>query len=159
MKHYTQTTFFSLNKLIIFIIITIGLQSCQTVDMQGQYVDNQAIEELKTKAFSKEQVIELIGTPTTIPDYSKDTWYYIQRGLARRAWFEPKVVEQRIVKIRFNSQGMVEEVDFLQNGSNEQVQVVSEYTKTYGTELNGIQKFVKNIGRFNKTTDGNKKKK
>ena len=36
---------------------------------------------------------------------------------------------------------------------------MGEYTKTYGTELNGLQKFVKNIGRFNKTTEGKKKKK
>ncbi|MGC0372477.1 MAG: hypothetical protein DGJ47_001191 [Rickettsiaceae bacterium] len=33
------------------------------------------------------------------------------------------------------------------------------YTKTYGSEQTGIQKFVGNLGRFNASTKKNKKKK
>ena len=47
----------------------------------------------------------------------------------------------------------------LNDSHNEEINIISEYTKTYGTELNGLQKFVKNIGRFNPSTDGKKKSK
>ncbi|MGI4776287.1 MAG: outer membrane protein assembly factor BamE, partial [Janthinobacterium lividum] len=66
------------------------LFGCQTIDTRGQYVDDASITQLENKNLTKEQVIELIGTPTIIPDYNPDTWYYIQRLLARKAWLTPK---------------------------------------------------------------------
>ena len=103
-------------------------------------------------------MVELIGTPTYVPDYSKNTWYYIQRSLAKRAWFNPKVIKQRIVKVVFNGD-KVQEAGLLNDSQNEEISTQSSYTQTYGTQQNGVQKFVKNIGRFNKTTDGTKRKK
>ena len=106
----------------------------------------------------QDEIIDLIGTPTYIPEYSHNTWYYIQRSLAKRAWFEPKVVEQRIVKISFNDNRKLLGASLLQDIHNENVNIESKYTKAHGTEQGSLQKFVKNIGRFNKTTDGKKKR-
>ncbi|WP_341756158.1 MULTISPECIES: outer membrane protein assembly factor BamE [unclassified Candidatus Tisiphia] len=134
------------------------LCSCQTIESRGQYVDDNLLDTLKEKRFNKSKVEDLIGTPTIIPDYTPNTWYYVQRSLARRAWFEPKVMEQKIVKITFNKKNVIEEVLVLSDSHKDDITIMGEYTKTYGTELNGLQKFVKNIGRFNKTTEGKKKK-
>lgn len=135
------------------------LCSCQTIESRGQYVDDNLLPTLEERRLSKSEVKDLIGTPTIIPDYTANTWYYIQRSLARRAWFKPKVIEQRIVRITFNKNDIIEEVLVLNDSHKEDIMLIKEYTKTYGTELNGLQKFVKNIGRFNKTTDGKNKKK
>lgn len=148
---------YSITRYLLSILILLNLASCQTIDVRGQYVDESAIAQLESKKMTKAEVVELIGTPTMIPTYSQNSWYYIQRALSRRAWFQPKVIEQKIVKITFGANDAVEEVQVLSNMNNEDVKVISEYTKTYGTELNGVQKFVKNIGRFNKTTDGKKR--
>lgn len=139
------------NTILLLLLL---LTSCQTIDVRGQYVDDAALHKLQNAKMNKAEVVELIGTPTIVPEYSENTWYYAQRSLARRAWFEPKVVEQRIVKIIFDEKDVVEEVALLNDSQNEEIKVISEYTKTYGTDLNGLQKFVRNIGRFNKTTDG-----
>jgi outer membrane protein assembly factor BamE (lipoprotein component of BamABCDE complex) len=134
-----------------------SLSGCQTIDVRGQMVSDELIAEVNSKKPNKEDLIEMIGTPTYVPDYSQDTWYYIQRSMARRAWFEPKVVKQRIVEVKFAKSGQVVEATLLTDTQNG-VKVISNYTKTYGTEQNGLQKFVKNIGKFNKTTDGAKKR-
>lgn len=141
-------------KFFIFLALC-TLSSCQTIDVRGQYIDDNAVSQLENKKLTKDQVIDLIGTPTIVPDYTPDTWYYVQRSLARRAWLTPKVIEQRIVKIRFNN-GITAEVAVLNDLHQEEIKVISEHTRTYGTEQNSIQKFIKNIGRFNKTTDGKK---
>lgn len=148
---------YSITRYLLSILTLLTLASCQTIDVRGQYVDEAAIAQLESKKMTKAEVVELIGTPTMVPTYSQNSWYYIQRALSRRAWFQPKVIEQKIVKVTFGANDAVEEVQVLSNMNNEDVKVVSEYTKTYGTELNGVQKFVKNIGRFNKTTDGKKR--
>jgi outer membrane protein assembly factor BamE (lipoprotein component of BamABCDE complex) len=143
-------------KLSVFASILI-LTGCQTIDIRGQYVEDAAIAQLQTRTMTKAEVVNLIGTPTIVPDYTPNTWYYVQRSLARRAWFDPKVIEQRIVEVRFNNKDVVSEVLVLNDLQIDEIKSSSEYTKTYGTEANDIQKFVRNIGRFNKTTDGKKK--
>ena len=146
-----------LHKLVptIFLILLAG---CQSIDVRGQFVSDEAIKQINSQQPAKVQLIALVGTPTYVPDYSNNTWYYIQRSLAKRAWFDPKVVKQRIVKIVFNGD-KVQEAILLSDGQNEELSSQSNYTQTYGTQQNGIQKFVKNIGRFNKTTDGTNRKK
>ncbi len=140
--------------LVIFML----LSGCQSIDVRGQFVSDNAIEEINSRKLTQDEIIDLIGTPTYIPEYSHNTWYYIQRSLAKRAWFEPKVVEQRIVKISFNNDRKLLEASLLQDIHNENVNIESKYTKAHGTEQGSLQKFVKNIGRFNKTTDGKKKR-
>lgn len=140
------------------LIIFLFLSGCQSIDVRGQFVSDDAINEINTKKLNKDQVAELIGSPTYIPEYSPNNWYYIQRSQAKRAWFDPKVVEQRIVKISFKTDGKLIEAGLLSDVHEEDIVIEKNYTKTKGTEQNGIQKFVKNIGRFNKTTDGKRKK-
>lgn len=144
-------------KILLCLVTMLNLASCRMIDTRGQYIDEQAITELQANKPSKEKVMELIGTPTIVPDYTPDTWYYVQRTLARRAWLEPKIIEQRIVEIKFNSD-IVDKVVVFDKIPDKEFQGTSEYTRTYGTEASGIQKFVRNIGRFNKKK-GNKKSK
>lgn len=143
---------------LILLILSFILSSCQTIDIRGQYIDDHLISQFDNKKLTKDEVLNLIGSPTIEPDYSPGTWYYIQRSLARRLWFSPQVVEQRIVKIKFNQNDQVEQVAILNDCHNDEIKFLSKYTKTYGTELNPIQKFIRNIGRFNKTTDGKTKR-
>ncbi|XVN42899.1 MAG: outer membrane protein assembly factor BamE [Candidatus Rickettsia vulgarisii] len=141
------------------ISMLLALSNCQTIESRGQAIDESTLPILEGKRLSKSEVENLAGTPTIIPDYTPNTWYYIHRSLSRRAWFEPKVIEQKIVKITFNQNDITQDVTVLSNIHKDDLKIVSEYTKTYGTELNGLQKFVRNIGRFNKTTEGKKKNK
>lgn len=153
-----MNTFFSISTRLFILLFTLNLSGCQSVDIRGQHVTDQAIEEINTKKLSEEEVVSLIGTPTYIPEYTQDTWYYVQRSSTRRAWFDPKVVEQRIVKITFNH-SKAQNATLITDSQDEKLAINSNFTKTGGTEQNGVQKFVKNIGRFNKTTDGKTKRK
>ena len=101
----------------------------------------------------------MIGTPTYIPDYSSENWYYINRTISRKAWFKPKVIQQRIVEVNFNKNNQVSQIFLLENSHNEQLAVNNSYTETEGTEKSGLQKFVKNLGRFTKTSKNKGKRK
>ena len=157
MKPFTFVANILLTK-IFFLVMFMTLSGCQSVDVRGQFVSDSAIEEINTKKLKQDEIIDLVGTPTYVPEYSHNTWYYIQRSLTKRAWFDPKVIEQRIVKITFDAHAKAIEATLLSVIHDEKLTIENKYTKTHGTEQNNIQKFVKNIGRFNKTTDGKKKR-
>lgn len=144
---------------IISVFFLLTISGCQSIDVRGQFVSDNAINQVNSEKPTQEELIVMIGTPTYIPDYSPNTWYYIQRSLARKAWFDPKVVQQRIVKITFTKNKRVCEATLLENLQNEAIVANSAFTKTHGTEQSSIQKFVKNIGRFNQTTNGSSRRK
>ncbi|ABV73908.1 hypothetical protein A1E_04960 [Rickettsia canadensis str. McKiel] len=141
---------------IFSILAFFALSGCKTIENRGQSIDDSALVKLKSKKLNKAEVVELIGTPTMVPEYSQNIWYYVERVMSQRAWLNSKIEKQKIVKIIFDANSFMQEVVIIDNSHKQDIEIVREYTRTYGTELNGLQKFVKNLGRFNKTTDGNK---
>ncbi|GAA5252077.1 outer membrane protein assembly factor BamE [Candidatus Rickettsia kedanie] len=143
---------------IFSILAFFSLSGCKTIENRGQSIDDSALVKLESKKLNKTEVVELIGTPTMVPEYSQNTWYYVERVMSQRAWLNPKIEKQKIVKITFDANNAMQAVVVIDDSHRQDIETVREYTRTYGTELNGLQKFVKNLGRFNKTTDGNKNK-
>lgn len=143
---------------IFSILAFFSLSGCKTIENRGQSIDDSALVKLESKKLNKTEVVELIGIPTMVPEYSQNTWYYVERVMSQRSWLNPKIEKQKIVKITFDANNFMQEVVVIDDSHRQDIETVREYTRTYGTELNGLQKFVKNLGRFNKTTDGNKNK-
>lgn len=143
-------------KKILITLSLIALSACQTIDSRGQFIDDNQVSKLQNKNLTKNEVISLIGSPTMTPDYSSDTWYYASMAIARKTWTMPKVKSERLVKITFAGDRVssVEVQDEKLRGND--IKVVKDYTKSKGTEQNSLQRFVKNFGRFNKSS---KKKK
>lgn len=136
---------------IMLCIFTSILSGCKTVNSKGQFVSNEEIQVINAQKSSKDEVLELIGTPTYAPEYSPNTWYYIKRSLSRRAWLNPEIVDQRIVKIVFDKNDKVKEALLFEDTQDESVGFNSDYTDTFGTKKSATQKFIRNIGRFNKS--------
>ena len=68
------------------------------------------------------------------------------------------MVEQKVVEVTFDDKGVVQSVDRRNLADARQVALVERETPTSGNELNLLQQFVGNIGRFNPQADqGNQK--
>ena len=151
-----MTTYTKAKNSLILLLFTVIISACQSVDIRGQYVSDKAISDINGNNFDQSQVVDFIGNPSFVPEYSNNTWYYIQRSQTKRAWFDPKVMEQRIVKITFDQEGIARNAELVKGGHLDQIDPKGDATLTPGTETSGVQKFVKNIGRFRKSA--NKKK-
>lgn len=131
------------------LLLLLTLTSCKTIYSRGQYVDDAQVDSLMNKKMTKEEITEMLGSPTLVSDYSKDTWYYAQRNLLQRAWLKPKVVSQRVVQIDF-AKNVTSKVEVFNDADIKDIVVASEYTKSPGTEKNALQSFVRNFAKFNK---------
>lgn len=148
-----------IKKTISFLLLSITLHACQQVQYRGQYVSDEMIREVSSKRLSSQSVLDLIGSPTYVPSYNQNTWYYIQRAQSQRAWFRPSLEEQRIAVIEFDKSDRANKAYIIDKLPEDISKFDSNYTPTPGTEANGIQTFVKNIGRFSKTKTKRKKQK
>jgi outer membrane protein assembly factor BamE (lipoprotein component of BamABCDE complex) len=137
-------------KFLLIAILTVIVSACQYPVHSGTLVNDEQIKEIEGKPFTKAEIEEKLGTPNVIPDFSENTWYYIHRNMTRRAFFLPVVHGQKIVKLTFDHDRLnaIESVD---NEHNADIVVVKEYIRTKGTEMNPVQEYIRNFGRFNKT--------
>ncbi|MGL4226655.1 MAG: outer membrane protein assembly factor BamE domain-containing protein, partial [Rickettsia sp.] len=71
---------------ILSILAFFSLSGCKTIENRGQSIDDSALVKLESKKLNKVEVVELIGTPSMVPEYSQNTWYYVERVMSQRAW-------------------------------------------------------------------------
>lgn len=130
------------------------LPGCQHNFHSGSLIPNHNLENLANSSLSKSQVQELLGSPDIIPTYSPDTWYFIYRNMTKRAFFQAKVIEQKIVKISFNSD-VLASINIIDNSHNSDINIVSEFIRSQGSIKNPIHEYISNIGKFHKNNNKN----
>ena len=120
-----------------------------TVDIRGNLPDPQDLAQVKVGETKRDDVIKLLGNPSTSGTFEKETWYYIgQRTEQRLTVFNPVIKDQKVVLIRFNGDGTVEELQQFGLKDGKPVDVVERVTPSRGKDLTILQQLVGNIGRF-----------
>jgi outer membrane protein assembly factor BamE (lipoprotein component of BamABCDE complex) len=123
------------------------------VQTHGYRLDPELLAQVEPHQTTSEQVLQLLGSPSSVATFDRSTWYYITQRTERMSFYQDEVVAQDVVAIRFNDQGTVEEVGFRGIDDAKEVVLVERETPTSGSELSAIEQFIGNIGRFNLPRD------
>lgn len=119
----------------------------------GNLPDPEKLAEIVPGKISRDEVAEILGSPSSIAAFNQETWYYISERMETTAFLAPDVTERKVVVIRFDDKGLVSSVDTLGLADGRNVELVDRTTPTAGKELNVIQQMLGNMGRFNTSTD------
>jgi outer membrane protein assembly factor BamE (lipoprotein component of BamABCDE complex) len=125
--------------------------SCATETASHGYTfeqyDTGSISVGKTHA---EEVFAQLGTPTSESDFGDKVIYYINFKTEKVAFFDPKVVEQRVLAISFNKKGIVSKIHEYTLDDRNQVVYSTDKTEIKGNTLTPIEQLLSNVGKFNK---------
>jgi len=132
--------------LMLFAAVLAGCES--QVDVRGNLPDPEAVNLIKPGQSTRAQVETNLGTPSTIATFDKETWYYIGGRVKSVSFFRPELLERKVVVVRFNERGVVEDLRQLDADDGKDVAVVQRETPTKGRELTLLQQLIGNIGRF-----------
>ena len=130
-------------------LLCLLMAGCGTFEQsfqRGYVVPEGALEQIPLGS-SQEQVLIVLGTPSTVATVSGEAFYYIsQRGQKAAAFMPQKVVEQRVVGVYFDKERRVTRLaDYgLQDGKV--FDFVSRTTPTGGGELSYLTYLFKIIG-------------
>jgi len=102
----------------------------------------------------KNRVEQLLGSPSTTGTFGDDTWYYISRRTAQTAFFDPDTIDQGVLAISFDPQGVVEDMKIYDQSDGRLVAMVDRSTPTHGNELTFVQQLLGNFGRFSPEDKG-----
>lgn len=129
--------------------VTIFLAGCSpTLDSHGNIPDPEIVKSVRVGMTTREQVSEMLGTPSAIATFDKESWYYVGTKTSQFAFLEPELLERKVLVIRFDDKGTVQQVEQLSKDDGREVQLVERKTPTRGKELTILEQLIGNIGRF-----------
>jgi outer membrane protein assembly factor BamE (lipoprotein component of BamABCDE complex) len=117
--------------------LALPLGGCFTETYQkGYVVPEGALEQIPIGA-SQEQVLILMGTPSTVATVSGEVFYYISQRAERKVAFLPQaVVDQRVVAVYFDRNRRVERLANYGMRDGRIFDYVSRTTPSGGEEIN-----------------------
>ena len=95
---------------------------------------------------TQEQVLIVLGTPSTVATVSGEAFYYISQKSERGMAFMPhEVVDQRVVAVYFDKDRRVERLANYGLKDGKVFDFVSQTTQTGGVELNYLRGIMKSF--------------
>jgi outer membrane protein assembly factor BamE (lipoprotein component of BamABCDE complex) len=138
-------------KLTFAAALALGLGGCLGYDGQvvhGYQLDPKSAEQVRAGA-SAEQILVLLGTPTTTSTVGGDAWYYITQITNRSVQFmQPKVTDQRVFAVYFTKDKKVERVANYGMEDGKLIDFVSRTTPTAGAESTFLKGMFINLLHF-----------
>jgi len=121
---------------------TLSLGGCgdtfTQVYQRGYVPPEGALEQVPLGA-SQEQVLIVLGTPTTVATVSGETFYYIsQRAEQKLAFMNQNVTNQRVIAVYFDKNRRVQRLANYGLKDGKVFDFISRTTPTSGTELNYV---------------------
>jgi outer membrane protein assembly factor BamE (lipoprotein component of BamABCDE complex) len=125
------------------------LAACNVpVDQRGNLPEENNLSQIKPGETDKATVTRLLGTPSTVAAFDPNTWYYVSQKTKTVAFFRTDVLDQEVVSITFNQDGVVKTVDTHGMQDAQAVTPNPNATPSKGREFSTIEMFLGNFGKF-----------
>jgi outer membrane protein assembly factor BamE (lipoprotein component of BamABCDE complex) len=112
---------------------------------RGYVLQEGALEQIPIGA-SQEQVLIVLGTPSTVATVNGEVFYYISQKAQRAAAFlHQEVIDQRVVAVYFDQNRQVRKLANYGLKDGKLFDFVSQTTPTGGQDLNYLRGIFKNL--------------
>lgn len=119
------------------------------ISNHGYHLDETALAQLEPGRTTQDGTLQLLGSPSAIAIFDDKVWYYVSQRRERMSFYQEEVVDQKVVTVTFDEQGVVRDVERQDLADAFEVSLVDRETPTSGNELGILEQFIGNIGRFN----------
>jgi outer membrane protein assembly factor BamE (lipoprotein component of BamABCDE complex) len=119
------------------------------VEQRGNLPTPEKLAEIQPGVTSKDEVIKILGSPSSVSIFNDKSWYYISRRTGQTAFFEPDVLDQQVYIVSFDDQGVVKTVDHKGVQDARAIDPVPRATPAPGRELTFLEQVIGNVGKFN----------
>ena len=135
-----------MRNVILALALASGLSGCLGYDgtvQRGYVIDEKLLAQVRPGS-AAEQVLSVMGTPSTTSTVGGGAWYYISQKVEKKFEFmKPTVTDQRVLAIYFTPAKKVERVASYGLEDGQVFDFISRTTPTGGAE----QSFLKNLFR------------
>lgn len=129
------------------------LAACEPMVAHRGHIRHQDLLEDISTGMEQSEVMQRFGSPSSRSQFGEPVWYYIQSRKEARGFLKPQITEQQVIAVRFDSYGLVTEVENYSLDDRQNIALVDKVTPTEGHSIGFFEQALGNIGRFNNTRD------
>lgn len=130
---------------LFFLFLTMG---CRNYTQTGDIPSDTRINAVKIGKHKKEDVSRLLGSPTSISLFEKESWIYIASKESRLAFMPEKEYDRQVLVVTFKPDSSVESLKRYTLADAVDVPYDSAKTPSYGKDLSVWEEMIGNFGRF-----------
>ena len=131
--------------------LALGLGACaEDIRVRGNIPDTEVVSKISPGVHSRIDIESLLGSPSTISTFQDSKWYYIGHKSTQFAFFEPEVLERKVLVVSFDKSGIVETTRIYELTDGKIIDPVDRITPTEGRDYTFLQQLIGNLGRFQK---------
>lgn len=147
----TRRTRSTLPSLVAAVLLGASVAGCTMGEefQKGYLIDTQLLGQVKP-GMNAEQVLQILGTPSTVSTVGNKSWYYISQTQRRSFQFQkPSVVDQRVTAVYFNQGFRVERVALYGIQDGKIFDFISRTTPAGGQEQNFVGQLFRGLTNWN----------
>lgn len=138
-----------LGGLLLAAAAGVAVTACSPgVNVRGNLADAEAVAAIEPGVHGREDVIDMLGSPSAVSTFEDSNWYYIGSKTTQFAFFKPEILERSVLVVSFADGGVVAGTKLYTLADGRAVDPVDRRTPTEGTDLTILQQLFGNIGRF-----------
>ena len=123
------------------------LSACAGIrEHRGFVLDEQLAQSVQAGVDNKESVTKTLGRPTFVGQFDANDWYYLSQDTAQLAFRKPRVVDQKLLRVRFDAAGNVTSVSTTGEELVASIDPSSDKTATLGRKRSFFDELFGNIG-------------
>ncbi|WP_267423784.1 outer membrane protein assembly factor BamE [Methylobacterium sp. GC_Met_2] len=133
-----------------------GLSGCIGEELRHGYQVDQAALAMVKPGMSPEQVLQILGTPSTVSTVGNKSWYYISQNTRRTIMFMGEQVEdQKVTAVYFSPAFKVERVALYGLQDGRVFDFIERTTPTSGADRAFISQLFRGLTRYEPFGSGN----
>lgn len=138
-----------LARLAAVALVGIGVSGCIGEDLRHGYQIDQAALATVKPGMSAEQILQILGTPSTVSTVGNKTWYYISQNTRRTVLFLGEQVEdQKVTAVYFNAGFKVERVALYGLQEGKVFDFIERTTPTSGADRAFLSQLFRGLTRY-----------
>jgi len=134
-----------------FLGIIFILSACSSdtfVTYTGNMPSEERIAQL-SKGQSKQEVMNILGSPSSVVPLDEDTWIYMSSAIKQVAFMPPEEIDRKLLIVKFNAQEKVAEIQHLDKECGKNIEVSEEATENKEKQQGFFQKYFGGVGYIN----------
>ncbi len=126
----------------------VPISGITTTYNRGYVLDENALQQVPIGA-SQEQVLLVLGTPSTVATVSGEAFYYISQKTQQTAFLRPEVIDQRVLVVYFSPDRRVTRIANYGLQDGKIFDFISRTTMAGGADISLVGNILKNVGNIN----------
>ena len=124
-----------MRKLFIFFIISLFISSCTLKKVEkhhGVHFLNKKQEKLTVNQSNKNDILKLLGSPSTKSTFDNDLWIYIERktdNSSLKKFGAERIIVNNVLLLEINSMGLLETKEFLDLNNMQELKFTEQTTE------------------------------